>query len=239
MEPWEYRPAQDLGLSRAERLRSVRREVGLAGWLLSRLAWALIRAYLRLRHRLRIEGRENLPEATPFVMIANHASHFDAITLCAALPAQQRVSAFPIAAGDTFFETDAAATFATIVMNALPLWRRRCGAHALDALRTRLVEDACVFVLFPEGTRARDGRLGTFKAGIGRLVAGTSIAVVPCYIDGAHTAWPPDRRFPGPGRLRVSIGRPLSFEQTENRRAGWESIATELRQAVEACARRT
>src|SRR5688500_16231511 len=111
MEPWSYKPAADQGLSEKERLRSLRRETGLAAYL-SQGAWrAAVRAYLRLYHRLEIIGAEHLPAEPPFVLVANHSSHLDAITLAAALPWRLRQSVFPIAAGDVFFETPVAAVF--------------------------------------------------------------------------------------------------------------------------------
>lgn len=53
-------------------------------------------------------------------------------------------------------------------MNALPIWRTNCGAHSLEDLRGRLRRGQSVYVLFPEGTRTRDGAMGKFKPGIGR-----------------------------------------------------------------------
>ena len=70
---------------------------------------------------------------------------------------------FPIAAGDVFFETPAWAAFAAGIMNALPMWRKKFGPHALQELRQRLVEEPCAYILFPEGARSRD-RVGRPKA---------------------------------------------------------------------------
>ncbi|MBX9698363.1 MAG: 1-acyl-sn-glycerol-3-phosphate acyltransferase, partial [Acetobacteraceae bacterium] len=69
------KPARDLGLPLAERLRSVRRESGLAAALIQAAWRSGVRAWLRLYHRLTIEGRENLPPAPPFILVANHSSH--------------------------------------------------------------------------------------------------------------------------------------------------------------------
>src|SRR5262249_2699248 len=92
----------------------------------------------------------------------------------------------------------ASAAFAAIFINALPLWRKAVGAHALDALRDRLVGGDSGYILFPEGTRTRDGQMGAFKPGIGMMVAGTNIPVVPCWIEGAFEALPSDKRLPRP-----------------------------------------
>ena len=103
MEAWHFEPARDLGLSRAQRRRSLLREVGLES-AISCFVWRTItRMYLAIAHRLQIHGRNNLPARPPFVLVANHASHLDAVVLGAILPTRFVGAVFPIAAGDTFF----------------------------------------------------------------------------------------------------------------------------------------
>src|SRR5580698_2174873 len=105
MEDWQYKPAGDHGLKPEESLRSLRREAGLTGTL-TQSAWRVaVRGYLRIYHRFQVEGASHLPEKPPFIMVANHTSHLDALTLSAALPWKLRRFAFPIAAGDVFFES--------------------------------------------------------------------------------------------------------------------------------------
>jgi 1-acyl-sn-glycerol-3-phosphate acyltransferase len=239
MDDWHYRPAADSGLAPGDSLRSLRREAGLVAWLAQGGWRALTRAYLRLYHRLEVRGREHLPERPPFVLIGNHSSHLDAVTLAAALPWRLRAAAFPIAAGDVFFETPAASLFSAMMLNALPMWRKRCGSHAMQELRDRLLGDPAIYILFPEGTRSRDGQLGAFKPGLGMLVAGAEVPVVPCYLDGAFRACPPGKSMPRPERLTLAIGPALNFAAEPNAREGWRSVATRAEQAVRALAAAT
>jgi 1-acyl-sn-glycerol-3-phosphate acyltransferase len=232
MDDWKYQPAGDTGLPPLESLRSLKRETGLLGSL-SQAAWrVLVRSYLRGYHRLRVEGAEHLPKSAPFVMIANHSSHLDAVTLASALPWTLRRVAFPIAAGDVFFETPAASLFSAMMLNALPMWRKRCGSHAMQELRDRLLSGPAIFILFHEGTRSRDGQMSRFKPGIGMIVAGAEVPVVPCYLEGAHRAFAPGSKLPRPVPLSLRIGPPLSFPGVKNERAGWQQIAAELEAAV-------
>jgi len=234
MDEWNYKPAGDLGLKPEESLRSLRREAGLLATLTQSVWRAMTRGYLRGYHRLRIEGREHLPAQAPFVMVGNHASHLDAITLAAALPWRLRQSAFPIAAGDVFFEAPAVALFSAMMLNALPMWRKSCGPQAMKQLRERLIGEPAIYILFPEGTRSRDGGMGRFKPGIGMMVAGAPVPVVPCYLHGAFAACPPDKKLPRPRPLRLRIGAPLEFCDKSNDRESWQEIAARLESAVAA-----
>src|SRR5512133_1241444 len=223
MEEWRFEPAHDFGLSAKQRRLSLRREVGLESAISCFLWRSITRVYLAIAHRLKIRGRTNLPARSPFVLVANHASHLDAIILGAILPLRFVGTVFPIAAGDTFFTKRASSIFATAFMNALPIWRKRCGAHSLEDLRERLLKGRSVYILFPEGTRTRTGVIAKFKPGLGRLVAGTTVPVVPCHLHGTFAALPASGRAPRWKQISATIGPPLSFEGTTNDRAGWEA----------------
>jgi len=199
MSDWKLRPARDHGLTHSERLRSHGRERGLGSMVVAAGWRVVVRAYLRAAHGLQVEGLEHLPPA-PFVMVANHGSHLDALVLAAALPRRLANRAFALAAGDTFFSSGPVAAFAAYAVNALPVWRRRTTAADLDALRARLGDDGAVLILFPEGTRTRDGAMGTFRSGVGALVAGSEVPVVPCFLAGRGRLGRRGGGCPGGGR---------------------------------------
>ena len=234
MDEWKYQPARDQHLPPDERLKSLQRETGLLGFL-AQGAWRFTaRTYLKIYHRLTVIDGDRMPRSAPFVMIANHSSHLDALTLAASLPWHLRQRAFPIAAGDVFFQTKAASFFSALALNALPMWRKRCGTHALDELRERLVNEPAIYILFPEGTRTRDGKMGKFKPGLGRIIASSNVPVVPCYLDGAFAALPPSGRFPSPKKLTLHVGEPLAFPDQPDARSGWQEITDRLEAAVTA-----
>ncbi len=234
MDEWRYKHAGDFGLPAGKRFSSIQRESGLFSSLTRHLWWLCASAYARTWHRLRVIDRRLLPHDPPFVMIANHGSHLDTLAMTAALPMRLRECAFPIAAGDTFFQTTLRRSFSALMLNALPMWRRNCGRHAVGDLRDRLAEDLCVFVLFPEGTRSRDGGLGPFKAGLGMLVAGTAVPIVPCHLYGTFQALPPGRRLPRPASITLRVGEPQTFENVSNDRSGWQQIAQVMHTRVDA-----
>src|SRR5215471_10879584 len=228
MEPWKLQPARDTGLTPGERFRSVRRESGLLESLAHQVCFSLLRSYFAIAHRLTIIGREKLPAHGPFVLAANHSSHLDALVLGAALIPRHRERAFPIAAGDVFFQSTVTSTFSSIMLNALPMWRKNCGMHALADLRQKLQEEKAIFIIFPEGGRSRNGSMMPFKHGLGMLVAETNVPVVPCGLIGTFDALPPNRKVPKPARIKLVIGEPLSFATVPNNREGWSQIAKRL-----------
>ncbi len=199
------------------------------GWDWLRLPVALvIRALLRTYGGLRIEGAEHLPNQGSFVLVANHTSHLDALCLLAALPLARLPDAATVAAEDYFFQDRARFWIAALTVNALPFTRGKGSRESLAACAEVLAQPGRVLLLFPEGTRARDGKLHPFRSGIGTLVAGRGVPVLPCHIAGAHRSWPKGGRWPWPARLRLRIGAPRHFAAAQERAA----IAGELHAAV-------
>ena len=97
MQDWQLRPAHDLGLPLDQQLKSVRREGGLVN-AITHLGWAsFVAVYLKLAHRLSVEGREHLPLSGPFVLVANHASHLDSLVLASAVSWRLQNRVFPVA----------------------------------------------------------------------------------------------------------------------------------------------
>jgi 1-acyl-sn-glycerol-3-phosphate acyltransferase len=228
---WKLKPARDHELTPRAKLSSLKREGGLAS-LISLWCWRqATRLYLRLYHRFSVTGADNLP-APPFVMVANHSSHLDILALTSALPARYLERVHPIAAEDHFFASFSGSLFAAMAINALPLKRKAARGKDLALLRERLAEDRLIYVLFPEGTRSRDGRMAPFKAGIGALLAASDVPVVPCCLEGAFAALPPQRHWPRPARLRLAIGKPIGVADCPNDRGGWIEVASRCEKEV-------
>ncbi len=229
---WRYEPVSDLNAPLSERLQRFPREPDLTVYLLRSLAGLFIHAWLRGYHRLEVVGRENLPGDGSFVMVANHASHLDALCLAHALPWRKLHRAFPAAAQDYFFVSFPRMALATIVVNALPFGRQAHIRESLKHCQALLGNPGNILILFPEGTRSSNGQMQPFKPGIGLLVAGTEIPVVPCYLEGAHRAWPKGRWLPRPAKLRLRIGPPRRYaDQGANREAAGR-VAADLEAAV-------
>ena len=70
-------------------------------------------------------------------------------------------------------------------------------------------------VLFPEGTRSKDGNLQPARAGIGLIISKTLAPVMPMRIFGAYQAFPKGSRALSVTKITVVIGEPLRFSPQE------------------------
>jgi len=231
---WNYEPAPDLDQSMVERLRKFPREPDISVYAVRSCAALMIRAWLRLYHRFEVIGAEHLPADKSFVIVSNHASHLDTLAMLSALPLAKLHRAFPAAAQDYFFVSMPRLAIAAVVVNALPFSRRGNIRHSLEMCRHLLENPGNILILFPEGTRTQTCRMTEFKPGIGLLVAGTQIPIVPCYLAGAFEAWPKGKLVPRPLKLRLRIGAPRTYSDLTPGRDSSLQVSLDLQKAVAA-----
>src|SRR5436190_4501361 len=124
MIAWQYNPAPDLNQTLAERWAGAAREPDVLCYALRSAGAVALRTSLAFYHRFRVHGREHLPAGGSYVIVANHASHLDALCLLSALPIRKLHNAFPAAAADYFFQNPAAGALSGVFMNALPFARK-------------------------------------------------------------------------------------------------------------------
>ena len=231
MKKWPYNSARDLDQDPADRLRQFPREPDMLVYGLRSFCALIIRALLRVYNRFEIVGQQNLRTNRSLVIVANHCSHLDTLCLLAALPLKKLHCAFPAAASDYFFQRIPRLWAAAVLVNALPFARNRV-RQSLSLCQGLLAKPGTILIIFPEGTRSTTGKVGEFKSGVGALVAGQDVAVVPCFIDGSHRAWPKGRRLPRPRKIRLIVGPPRNYRERTTDKIEVASIATELRDAV-------
>jgi len=233
VDRWRYDVPRDLELDLAERLASFPREPHLWMFAIRSIAAMLIRGWLRVYHRFEVHGLDHLPIGRSFILVANHQSHLDALALSSIVPLRWMHRVFPAAAADYFFRNLPRSAFASIVINALPFDRNVAGAESLEICRRLLDAPGNILVLFPEGTRSPTGTLGRFRSGIGRLVEGNAIPVVPCRLVGAHHAWPKGKLIPRPSKLVLHVGQACTYEALPPGRETVQRICSDLQQRVE------
>jgi 1-acyl-sn-glycerol-3-phosphate acyltransferase len=238
MKKWRYDSARDLDQAPIDRLRRFPREPDMLIYGLRSLCALIIRGLLRVYNRFEIIGDENLRTNRSLVIVANHCSHLDTLCILAALPLRKLHRAFPAAASDYFFHSVHRVWAAAVLVNAFPFGRQAGVRQSLVLCQEMLANPGTILIIFPEGTRSTTGHVGEFKSGIGALVAGKDVAVVPCFIDGSFRAWPKGRRIPWPTKVRLIVGAPRNYWSHSSDKIDVCRIAVELQGAVnELCSR--
>jgi 1-acyl-sn-glycerol-3-phosphate acyltransferase len=191
----------------------------------------LWRTVFTLTGGLRVHGAAALP-AGPCVIVANHRSHADTAALIAALPARRQPAV--AAAADYWFRGALRPGICRALCAAFPV--RRVGGGSADlAAAARLLVAGHDVIVYPEGTRSRDGQTGDFHRGAARLAAAAGVPLVPSGISGTGTLLPPDgtTRRPRRAAVIVRIGVPVSIATSAERpaRAGEDAVTDAIDEA--------
>jgi 1-acyl-sn-glycerol-3-phosphate acyltransferase len=179
-----------------------------------------------------ITNGDELPGEGPYIFAANHSSHLDAPVVLAALPLRLRMQMRIAAAADYFFARHWKGVLVRLFLNAFPFERKRPGCQASLAYTERLLQQGHSVLIFPEGTRTRDGQMQHFKYGIGQLARNSGVKVIPIWIDGTFAAQPRGAKWPRQQTVTVRFGTSLGFSHNGDPAL----IAAEIERAVRALA---
>ena len=174
---------------------------------------AVITGIYRHYFSLKCYGLENIPQGKPYIIMPNHSSHLDTLTVITAL-GRRADQLWVLAARDYWFATPLQGWFAQTCLNALPIEREGNFTEFLQDLRTanEVMEHNNGLLIFPEGTRSLDGNLQPFKPGIlSLLIYSPNVPVIPAYIDGTYRALPKGQNLPKKHPVRIIFGEPLTF----------------------------
>lgn len=182
---------------------------------------------IRTYSRVEIVGREHLEQLDgPVIFVANHCSHVDTPALLGSLPARWRRHTAVAAAADYFYTKRLLAYAVSLAFGTVPLERRGSGMGTDAAHIGRLLDTGWNLIVFAEGTRSRDGRVGRMRAGAAMLAAEHGIPIVPVRISGTREAMPIGRHWmvrpEGGGRrarhtISVSFGQPICVGPLDDR----------------------
>ena len=170
---------------------------GLAAWWASSICRAS-------GVKVSVSGREHLNSEKPYIFAANHQSQFDILVLQGFLGIDFRW----LAKKELF---------------AVPIWgpaMRRAGyipidrSHGRQAIKSldeaaQKIAAGTSVIIFPEGTRSRDGKLHEFKAGAMMLAIKSGVAIVPVAILGTYETLPKGRLLIRPGTVEIRVGSPI------------------------------
>lgn len=158
-----------------------------------------------LLFRVRVVGRENVPPTDGGLVCANHQSYFDPVLVGLAI--DRRLNYL---ARDTLFRNP---LFKWLIdfLDAIPIDREGGGLAGLRETLRRLKQEELVLI-FPEGTRTRNGDLQPLKPGFCAVARRSRRPLIPVGFDGAYQAWPRSSPLPTLSTLAVVIGEPISPE---------------------------
>jgi 1-acyl-sn-glycerol-3-phosphate acyltransferase len=194
-----------------------------------RMAWGFAKARARtlermLGVRVTVTGREHVVSGGPFVYTPNHQSHLDILALLGHLPGAVRFAAKQ----DLWRHPVVGAVMDSLGMVSIDREDAPAAIAALDRLR----DDGQSFVVFPEGGRSRDGRLGEFKKGAFVLAIRLGLPVVPVVCRGTRRLMPKGSRLTViPGEVEIVIERPIPT--TGLRYDDRDGLAAAVRAAIE------
>jgi 1-acyl-sn-glycerol-3-phosphate acyltransferase len=155
--------------------------------------------------RVSTSGLENVPVSGGAIFCPNHTSVIDSFFLPLVLP--RRITFV----GKAEYMDSWKTKHLFPAMGMIPI-DRGGGDAAERALNTaaRVIEAGEFFGIYPEGTRARDGRLHRGRTGAARLALRTGAPIIPVGIKGTREIQPPDAKLPRPfRRAEVRFGRPI------------------------------
>ena len=152
--------------------------------------------------RVQVTGLERLDPSRSYIFAANHQSIYDIPILFASLPLQLRIVAKASLGAIPFLGWHLRRTGHLLVN------RRNPGADIVEKMR-RLVGEAHSLIVFPEGTRSVDGRVGRFKKGSVLVALDAGLPVVPVSLRGSRQVMTKGQLMVRPGDVQLTIHDPL------------------------------
>ncbi len=159
------------------------------------------------RIRLEVNGLNHVPPEGPVIYMGNHQGNFDIFALTLAIP-----RLFSWIAKEELFKVP---VFGAAMRRAgyIPL-DRSDGRKALKSMKqaAERIASGTSVVIFPEGTRTKDGKLLPFKRGAFLLAAKAGVPIVPFTINGSWAINPRNRLELWPGTISVSFDAPIAVK---------------------------
>jgi 1-acyl-sn-glycerol-3-phosphate acyltransferase len=171
-----------------------------------------------------VEVRGALPPGDrSYVFASNHQSIYDIPVLFWTVALQLRIIAKASLGGFPFLGWHLQRAGHLLVDRDNP------GAGVLKKMQ-RMVLDQASLIIFPEGTRSRDGIVGRFKGGVFLLAIDSSLPVVPVSISGSRHVMLKGRLMTCPGHVRVTLHAPI--ETAGMTRADARALAARVKDVV-------
>ena len=167
-----------------------------------RFCWLLIRGFMIIFCRLKIIGAENIPRKGAMILASNHISAVDPPFLGSSVNRQL----FYMAKKELFRNF----MLKTLIknLNTIPVDRGIFDRNALQK-SVEILKNGDGLIMFPEGTRSKNGKLGRGKPGIGILARSAAVPIVPAYIHNSKAFY---KLLIAGKRLVIGFGEPIGAD---------------------------
>ncbi|HUO61375.1 MAG TPA: lysophospholipid acyltransferase family protein [Candidatus Acidoferrales bacterium] len=177
--------------------------------------------------RIHAVGLENLDSKAPYIFMSNHTSNLDPPVM---VPLVYRPMSI-LAKKELFRIPVIGLVFR--IGNLVPVDRSNREA-AVESVKkaVEVLRSGRSMVVYPEGTRSRDGRMLSFKKGPFHMAIESGVCIAPCTVIGTHDAWPKGKFRIKPMTVTAHFHPPINPRDFQSRedlmRATWETINSAL-----------
>lgn len=167
-------------------------------------------------------GRQNLPKKGGFILASNHQSYLDLFFITICLDFEVSYVAREDLWKSSFFR------FITSFFHRIKIKRDEADASAIKKC-VDVLKSGRPILMFPEGTRTRDGKLSRFKPGYTLIAKMAEVPVIPVVITGSYGVLPKNAFFPRLCRVKVSFSK--SQHDSDNRQRLESLVYSEIEKA--------
>ena len=170
--------------------------------MLYKITHALARFTFKILFNLTIVGVENVPMKGGFIAAPNHKSALDIPVVGRALPRKM----FTLSKKELFSNKIVAWYFRT--MGGIPLKRNFADVRNLR-IAISVLREGKPLLMFPEGTRIEEDRLGVPKKGFIFISTKAKAPILPTGLAGTETAMPKGSKMVKPVHVVIVFGKPI------------------------------
>jgi len=192
-------------------------------------SWTLCLVLWKIFFRQEFLERENIPATGHFILAVNHTSFLDPV--CAGLGTSRPDLHF--LARSSLFAVPILGAWMKKV-NVIPVNREQADRKSLSQV-IKTLQNGHGILMFPEGTRSKNGQIGAGKPGIGFIAYHSKAPVVPAYIEGSVRALSRHSRVIRPVKIRTKYGKPVQLDDLYSRqdsREVYQAISNRIMEKI-------
>jgi 1-acyl-sn-glycerol-3-phosphate acyltransferase len=178
-----------------------------------------IRWFLKIIIGVKFDNANFLKSEKQFIIVANHNSHLDTMTILASLPSKIIDKVKPVAAADHFGKTRLKGILTNYFVNTLLIQRKRDKENPENDPINKMIkaiDDGYSLIIFPEGTRGEPEQQQPLKPGIAYVLQSRpNVKYVPAFMVGMGKAMPKDDNLILPFNSSLTYGQTTEIKSTE------------------------